>query len=89
VKLHPVTEPIVGDLYAVTGARGVKPNVYAFLGERRDVDPIYRYALRLVAFDESHSKTLKVGDIMYVERAWFDVRGKMAVKSEGAVRRVA
>jgi hypothetical protein len=84
-----MTSPTPGTRFTVTGQRGILPNVYELVGEQPDVDPIYRYVLRLVSFDERHSKALKVGDVILVERSWFDVRGEMAAKSEGAVRRTA
>lgn len=85
-----MTDPCIGTRFSITsGLRGAEPNIYEFIGEQPDVDPVYRYGLKLVSTsDLARRNGYVVGDVMFVERQWFDVRGEMPAKSEGAVRRV-
>lgn len=84
-----MTDPIIGERFAVKGHLGSDPNVYEFVGDS-GCDPAYRYGLKLVSTSELGRRYGHiVGRVMRVERAWFDVRGEMPASAVGSVRRVS
>jgi hypothetical protein len=57
-------------------AKGGIDSEFEFIGEQPEVDRCYRFAMRTVSVTpEGYVSGARVGNVMHVERAWFDVRG--------------